>query len=102
MFEELLRRASLTVETAATLLRKVTGSPWFNSVDLVVTFPAGATEITPLHGLGRAMNGAIIVAQENPTIVDFTVGFPTSATTVVIRAVGAAPLSDVTLKLRVY
>jgi hypothetical protein len=103
MLEELLQQASLTVHTCANLLRKLATNPWTNSVDLTVVFPAGETEVSFLHGLGRTMNGAMIVGMSNTLLVDPTVSLPrANAQTHVTIMAQVGPISDTTVKLRVY
>ena len=99
----LLQQASLTIHTAANLLRKLATNPWTNSVDLVVVFPAGETEVSFVHGLGRTMNGAMIVGMSSTLLVDPTVALPgANAQTHVTIMAAVGPVADTTVKLRVY
>lgn len=102
MLEDLLRQASLTVHTAANLLRRLSTNPWINSVEVVAVIPAGATEVTVLHGLGRTLNGATVIGASaaTPGVVAQLPG--TDAQTHVTVLASAAPLADLTVKLRAY
>jgi hypothetical protein len=102
-FAEFLRGASLTVFTASALLRDLVKSTWFRSVDLSVTIPAGETEITVPHGLGRAFNGAAVVGQSSTARAP-AISLPgTDAQThLTVSLLAPALGSDLTVKLRVY
>lgn len=102
MLEDLLRQASLTVHTAANLLRRLSTNPWINSVEVTVVIPVGATSVTALHGLGRTLNGAVVVGASaaTPGVVAQIPG--TDAATHVTILADAAPLADLTIKLRAY
>ncbi len=68
MLEDLLQRASLTAETAATLLRRLSTNPWLWGTTVTVTVPTGAAAATVLHGLGHALNGAVVCGQTDATV----------------------------------
>lgn len=100
-FEEMLRQASLTVFTAASLLRGLKTNPWINSVEVTAVVPAGITSVPVLHGLGRAFNGAVVVGASRaalPLVLLPDSAAETHLTVVLFSALG----TDLTLKLRVY
>jgi hypothetical protein len=100
MLEELLRRASLTLETAASLLRRLSTNPWLSGTEVTAVVPAGSAFVSVPHGLGRAMNGAAIVGSTDASLrasVDLS-----SSTTIVTVRLSAAAGSDFSVKLRVY
>ena len=101
MFEELLRQASLTVSTAASLLRRLATNPWIQSTDVAVTITAGITSVPVRHGLGRAFTGAAVVGASRaciPVVLSPDGDAETHLTVVLFSAL----VNDVTLKLRVY
>lgn len=101
-YEDLLRQASLTTATLASLLRRLKTSPWIASVDLPVTIPAGDTSVSALHGLRRAFNGATIVGQTDATRT-VAVSLPdTRAETLLTVSLSSAHADDFTIHLRVY
>lgn len=100
MLEELLARASLTLETAATLLRRLAASAWISSVDCPVTVPAGALFASARHGLGRSMNGAAVVGATDASVT-VSVDLSADPEFVTVRISAVSP-SDFTVKLRVY
>ncbi len=69
MFEDLLRLTNQTVSTLAAAVRKWLKDPMLSSVTMTATIPVGATTVVEAHGLGRAMNGAIIIGQSAPYAV---------------------------------
>lgn len=102
MFEELLRRSQLTVETLASLLRDLVRSTWFKSVDLTVVIPAGSTEAKVRHGLGRAFNGAAIVGQSSViTTIGVKLADEDAETYLTVFSLDDQAF-DITVKLRVY
>jgi len=101
MFEDFLRQASLTVFTAASLIRRLRDSAWIQSVDLPVTIPAGITSMPVRHGLGRAFTGAAVVGASRaciPVVLSPDEDAETHLTVVLFSAL----VNDVTLKIRVY
>jgi hypothetical protein len=102
MLDELLRQASLTVFTAASLLRDLQRSAFFRSVDLTLVIPAGQTSVTVPHGLGRAFTGAAVVGQSSTASAP-AVSLPgTDAQTHLTVSLLVGPLADLTVRLRVY
>lgn len=103
MLEDLLRQASLTVHTAANLLRRLSTNPWLNSVEITAVIPVGATSVTVLHGLGRTLNGAAVIGASSvsPSVVAQLPG-DDAQTHVTILASAAVAVSDLTVKLRAY
>jgi hypothetical protein len=101
--ETLLQQASLTVHTAANLLRKLSTNPWINSVDLTVQYPAGVTSLSIPHGLGRTMNGAVIVGLSTPTLSDITVRLPgNEAQKYLVLQSGAPLVAAVVVRIRAF
>lgn len=100
MLEELLARASLTVETAATLLRRLATNPWVSSADRTAVIPAGALFVTIRHGLGRVLTGAAVVGATDASVI-VSVDLTPDVEFVTVR-ISAVHLSDFTIKLRVY
>lgn len=101
--ETLLQQASLTVHTAANLLRKLSTNPWINSVDLTVQYPAGVTSLSIPHGLGRTMNGAMIVGLSTPTLSDITVRLPgNEAQKYLVLQSGAPLVAAVVVRIRAF
>lgn len=100
MLEELLARASLTLETAATLLRRLSIDPWIYGTDRAATIPAGLTFVTIRHGLGRAMNGAVIVGCTDASVTA-SVDISRDVEFVTVRISAVSP-ADFTVKLRCF
>lgn len=99
VLDDLLARASLTVETAASLLRRLADTPWLASVPVTAVVPAGQTSVTVRHGLGRAMNGAVVVGASSAA----TISVDISADPVFLTVrLSSAPLADFTVKLRAF
>ncbi len=100
MLDELLRQASLTVHTGANLLRRLATNPWLWGAECAVVIPAGETSGSTLHGLGRAMNGAVVIgATDASRTVSVDISNDTTSVTARISAVSGA---DFTVRLRVY
>jgi hypothetical protein len=102
MLEELLRKASLTVETAGALLRRLSANPWLYGTEVTVTIPAGETFASVRHGLGRGMNGAVVVGATSADVA-VSVDLPgaDAETTVTVR-LAAVQGSDFVVKVRAY
>lgn len=101
MLEDLLQRASLTVETAATLLRRLSANPWIWGTTVSVTVATGDTSATALHGLGHGLNGAIVCGQTDATRY-VTTDLSTSDDGSVTVRLSAAAASPFTVKLRCF
>ncbi len=99
MLEEILRRASLTVETAATLLRRLSTNPWIWGTDVTITVPVGATSATALHGLQHALNGAVVCGATDATVTVATDSPSADTVRVRLSATAAYPF---TVKLRCF
>lgn len=95
----LLRQANLNGNQVAELLRALSVRTY---VDVVAVVPAGASTVTVLHGLGRAMNGALVGGLSNPAVAA-SVSLPgTAAGTSVTVNLSSAPVTATTVLLRVY
>lgn len=101
-FETLLQLTSESVASLAALLRRLANNPWIKSVDLIATIPAGETSVTVEHGLGRTLNGAVVVGQDDPSH-NVTVELPgPGADTFVVIHSDAPPSASFRVKLRIY
>lgn len=100
MLEDLLRQASLTVATAASLLRRLSTATWLQGAELTVTVPAGETSAAALHGLGRSMNGAVVLGT---TDASRTVSIDLSRDPLYVTVrLSSAAVADFQVKVRVH